>query len=179
MKGYGFLIVTLVWLVSNTTTAQLFLAISAKPTQTDTYFQKINYYGSHQGYFVVTTFLKDSTLYRIDNYQLLNQLQVHGSSPDTLNICVRQGLVQVFYPGGKPYLSGSYKEGTLNGPLLLFYRDGSFKRRELYRAGHLKRSNCYTPQGERCPCSPLYQPPQWNGNPENLRDYLIYTYWDG
>ncbi|WP_461152080.1 hypothetical protein [Spirosoma pulveris] len=172
MKSYGF-IVACIALASLKGIAQSFEAISVKPSHTETYFQRIDYYSAHQRHFVLTTFLKDSTLYRIDNYELLNQLQVHGSSPDTLNISVREGPTRIFYPGERPYLTCGYKQGSLNGLLLLFYPDGLVKRRELYKLGRLKKSDCYTPKGERYPCSPLYQPSQWNGDPKNLQVYLV------
>ena len=76
------------------------------------------------------------------------------------------------HPNGRVYLSCEYKEDKLNGPLIVFYDDGSIKRREFYKLGYLKRSQCFTPEGAEQKCAPFYQPAQFAGQPGDLSDYL-------
>ena len=151
---------------------QPFISISSKPLRDATHHQEYVYYGANKQYFVVSTFVGDKTLYRIDNYEILDRLQVHEPQEDTLNVCVRQGSTKIMYLSGQIYLTCYYKQGVLDGPLLVHYDDGAIKRRDLYKKGYLKESQCYTQQGEPITCSPLFQPPQL-ASADKLKHYLV------
>lgn len=130
------------------------------------YYERITYIGKRKDIFIVDTYLKDSTLYRIDNYKMLDQGLQFGF------YAVRHGPSKVFYGDGKLYLACDYNMNVLNGPFIVYYNDGSIKRRELYKNGNLKRSLCYEPDGQEQACEPFYQTVKFTGNPKDLKTYL-------
>ncbi len=149
--------------------SQLLSQAQVIPVQQHDYFQTLTYYGNQQQYYTLTTYLSDSTLYRIDNFQLVDSLD-HKNRPQ--KVAMPQGPTTIMYPNGKIYLNCNYEQGYLNGPLTLFYSDGSIKRSEMYRQSQLQQSRCYSPQGEEQFCQTLYQAPQFMGDYNELTHYL-------
>lgn len=146
--------------------------ISRMPQRTDTYFQTFTYQGEQRELLTVSTFLIDSTLYRTDTYRLAGPPYAQRIPLDDRLIVLREGVTKIMYPNGQVYLSCLYRANQLDGPFLLYYNDGSFKRRELYKNGSLKQSHCYTPQGTEQPCPALYQPITFNSSYKVLQRYL-------
>lgn len=153
--------------------SQLLSQAQVMPTQQLTYFQQRAYYGQHQQFYTLKTYLPDSTLYRLDNFQLVEAPGHKKHRFPQLKGAVPQGPTTIMYPNGKVYLNCSYEQGDLNGPLTLFYSDGSLKRREVYKQGQLQQSQCYSPRGEKQFCQPLYQAPQFMGDYQELNQYLV------
>ncbi|WP_375446784.1 hypothetical protein [uncultured Fibrella sp.] len=140
------------------------------------YYERITYIGKRKDIFIVDTYLKDSTLYRVDNYKMLDQGLQFGI------YAVRHGPSKLFYGDGKLYLSCDYNMNVLNGPFIVYYNDGAIKRRELYKNGNLKKSLCYDPEGHEQACEPFYQNVKFTGNPKELKTYLeknLQTLFDG
>lgn len=148
---------------------QLLSQAQVIPTPQHAYFQKLTYYGNQQQYYTLTTYLSDSTLYRLDNFQLVDSLDHQNRRQ---KVAIPQGPTTIMYPNGKIYLNCNYEQGNLNGPLTLFYSDGSIKRREIYRQSQLQQSRCYSPQGEEQFCQAFYQAPQFMGDYNELTHYL-------
>lgn len=151
---------------------QLATYICRQPQSTDTYFQTITYQGDQREFCAVSTFLKDSTLYRIDSYRIAGPQYTQTVPLSDQIAATREGSTKIMYPNGQVYLSCLYHYNRLDGPLLLYYSDGALKRRELYRKGALKESHCYTPQGTEQPYRPLYQPILFNGSYKTLTQYI-------
>lgn len=152
--------------------SQLLSQAQVMPIQQPSYFQKRTYYGQQQQFYTLTTYLSDSTLYRLDNFQLVEASEHKKHRLPQLKGAIPQGPTTIMYPNGKVYLTCSYEQGDLNGPLTLFYSDGSLKRLEMYKQGQLQKSQCYSPQGEEQFCQPLYQAPQFMGDYQELNQYL-------
>ncbi|GAB3511959.1 hypothetical protein GCM10027341_52120 [Spirosoma knui] len=136
------------------------------------YDQEINYFGRRNQYFTVRTLLKNGTLYRLDTYTILPKTLSNGFQLDSLSRIVRYGPTKIMYLTGQVYLTCDYKDDLLTGPFMVFYTDGTIKRRDYYRHGHLKKSQCYTPDGSVKACELFYQPAQFIGNTSDLSNYL-------
>ncbi|GAB3550407.1 hypothetical protein GCM10027577_29500 [Spirosoma fluminis] len=136
------------------------------------YNQEISYFGRRDQYFTVRTLQKNGTLYRLDTYTVLPKTLANGFQLDSLSRLVRYGPTKIMYPTGQVYLTCDYKDGLLTGPFMVFYTDGAIKRRDYYRHGHLKKSQCYTPDGSVRACEPFYQPAQFTGSANDLSTYL-------
>ncbi|GAB3790018.1 hypothetical protein GCM10028818_59500 [Spirosoma horti] len=138
------------------------------------YDEEILYFGKHDQYFTVRTYLKNGSLFRFDSYMLQPKTLPNGFQLDSLSRIVRYGPTKIMYPNGKVYISCEYKGNMLQGPFMVLYEDGSVKRREYYRAGTLSRnkSECYTPEGTKQTCAPFYQVAQFQGKPNDLSAYL-------
>ncbi|RYF76776.1 MAG: hypothetical protein EOO39_05175 [Cytophagaceae bacterium] len=133
----------------------------------DKYFEQITYVGKRKDHFIVNTYLKDSTLYRIDNYRYIDQGNLIGV------LAVRHGPSKILYDDGRLYLTCDYNMNVLNGAFIVYNYDGSVKRRELYKSGTLKKSVCYDPDGAEQICEPFYQQIKFMGNEKELTDYLV------
>lgn len=143
------------------------------PTRHDSYFEKLTYLGANQDYYTVSTFLADSTLYRVDTYRLIDKVNPYTSQATTSKVAIHQGQTKILYPTtGQVYLTCDYDHNALHGPLLVYYADGSIKRRELYKYGSLLTSQCYTPQGDKQTCDLLYRKSQFVGKSNQLKRYL-------
>ena len=136
------------------------------------YDEEIMYYGKHNKYFSVRIFQKNGVLFRLDSYMLLPKVLPNGFQLDSLGRIVHHGPTKIMYSSGQVYLSCDYKDGLVNGPFQLFYENGAIKRREYYKAGRVKQSQCYTPTGEEQPCKPFYQTAQFAGDEKLLTNYL-------
>ncbi|HEX9958760.1 MAG TPA: hypothetical protein VGA96_15945 [Fibrella sp.] len=132
----------------------------------DRYFERITYIGKRKDHFIVDTYLADSTLYRIDNYRVVDQGIYLGL------FAVKHGPTKLLYSDGRLYLTCDYNMNVLNGPLVVYYNDGSIKRKELYRNGKLKKSMCYDTAGHELVCDALYQRAEFTGNANEFQDYL-------
>lgn len=170
-KGFVFWVVILLQ-IQSLCRGQLPTYISRTPQHTDTYFQTFSYQGEQRELLTVSTFLTDSTLYRIDTYRIAGPQYAQSVPVDDRLVVLRQGVTKIMYPNGQVYLSCLYRANQLDGPFLLYYNDGTLKRRELYKIGSVKQSHCYTPQGAEQPCQALYQPIMFNGSYRTLQRYL-------
>ncbi|MCY7357961.1 MAG: hypothetical protein LH609_10965 [Rudanella sp.] len=65
---------------------------------------------------------------------------------------IKHGLTRCWYPNGQTYWSSDFKHGDMNGPLLVYYPDGSTKRREYFRMGVSRENTCFNPDGTTHPC---------------------------
>jgi hypothetical protein len=137
-----------------------------------TYFEQVTYLTANHDRYTLRTFLTDSTLYRLDTYQLVDRTNPYTNPPTLQKVAIHQGVTKIMYPTGQVYLSCDYEYGFLNGPLLVYYADGSLKRRELYSNGLARESHCYTSSGSEQPCQPLYQRVQFTAKPAQLQRYL-------
>jgi hypothetical protein len=136
------------------------------------YDQEITYFGKRQQYFTVRTLLKDGTLYRTDSYTLLPKTLANGFQLDSLSRIIRFGPTKIMHLTGQVYLTCDYKDDMLNGPFMTFYNDGAIKRRDYYKNGRLKKSQCYSPEGLPKACEAFFQPAQFAGKADNLSSYL-------
>ncbi|MBO0949006.1 hypothetical protein [Fibrella forsythiae] len=135
------------------------------------YYERIVYLEKKKNKFIVETYLADSTLYSITSFtydkpKFIWQEQIDGQGP------VRNGLTKIMYPGGGLYLSCMYKLDYLNGAFLVFYPNGTIKRRELYQKGNLKKSTCYDAAGGEINCEAFFQLPEFAGDPARLTRYF-------
>ncbi|MEZ0539938.1 toxin-antitoxin system YwqK family antitoxin [Fibrella arboris] len=130
------------------------------------YYEQITYIGKRKDHFIVNTYLKDSTLYRIDNYRYIDQGNLIGA------LAVRHGPSKILYDDGRLYLTCDYNMNVLNGAFIVYYNNGAIKRRELYKNGTRKKSVCYDSDGAEQPCEPFYQQVKFMGNDRELTDYL-------
>ncbi len=154
--------------------AQINLASSIpSANQQVSYFEKITYRGANQNNYTISTFLKDSTLYRTDEYRVIDRVNPYSSQAAVQKVAIHQGQTKVMYPTGQVYLTCDYNLNVLHGPLLVYYADGTLKRRERYKYGSLLESQCYTPQGDKQTCDLLYRTPQFVGKTNQLKRYLI------
>jgi len=134
--------------------------------------EEILYFGKHNQYFTVRTYLKNGSLFRLDSYTLLPKTLPNGFQLDSVSRITRYGPTKIMYPNGKVYISCEYKGNMLHGPFMVLYEDGSIKRREFYRSGTLSKSACYTPDGTKQTCAPFYQLAQFQGKLNDLSAYL-------
>lgn len=130
------------------------------------YYERITYLGKRKNHYIVETYLADSTLYRVDNYKVVDQ-GVHFGL-----VALRHGPTKFLYADGRLYLTCDYNMNELNGPFTVYYNDGAIKRRELYRNGKSKKSVCYDPTGNEQVCEAFYQRAKFVGNPTELNTYL-------
>ncbi len=130
------------------------------------YYERITYLGKRKDHYIVETYLADSTLYRVDNYKVIEQGGYFGS------FAVRHGPTKLLYADGRLYLTCDYNTNELNGPFTVYYADGAIKRRELYRNGKLKKSMCYDTEGNEQGCDAFYQPARFVGSTTELKAYL-------
>lgn len=149
-----------------------YVFISPMPQRTESFFQTFTYQGEQRELLTVSTFLTDSTLYRTDTYRVAGPANAQSLVVSDRLAVTREGATKIMYPNGQVYLSCLYRFDRLDGPFLLYYNDGSLKRRELYKNGSIKQSHCYTPQGTEQPCPALYQPITFNGSYKVLQRYL-------
>ncbi len=136
------------------------------------YDEEIMYFGKRDQYFTVRTLLKNGSLFRLDTYTRLPKMLANGFQLDSLSRIVRHGPTKIMYPNGQVYISCEYKENLLNGPFMVLYEDGTTKRREYYKHGHLSRGECYTQDGVKKACVPFYQAAAFQGKPKELAAYL-------
>ncbi|MBD2703175.1 hypothetical protein IC229_21190 [Spirosoma sp. BT702] len=136
------------------------------------YDEEILYYGKRNDYYSVRIYKKDGTLFRLDSYSLLPKTLPNGLSLDSLSRIIHHGPTKIMYPSGQLYLSCEYKQNLLHGPFMVFYEDGSIKRREFYRSGRLTKSQCFTTEGVQQKCEPYYQAAKFLGKPQDLQTYL-------
>ncbi|UFH52605.1 toxin-antitoxin system YwqK family antitoxin [Spirosoma sp. KNUC1025] len=134
--------------------------------------EEIQYYGKHNEYFTVRILQKNGALFRLDSYKLLPKTLANGFTLDSLSRIVRYGPTKILYRTGQLYITCEYKDDLLQGPFMVFYEDGSIKRREFYKGGRLTQSKCYDLEGEVQRCEPFYQPTQFTGKPKELATYL-------
>lgn len=132
----------------------------------DQYYERITYLGKRKDHYIVETYLADSTLYRVDNYRVVDQGSYFGL------FAVRHGPTKLLYADGRLYLTCDYNMNELNGPFTVYYADGAIKRRELYRNGKLKKSMCYDTVGNEQVCEPFHQRARFVGNTSELQAYL-------
>lgn len=132
----------------------------------DKYYERITYIGKRKDHFIVNTYLKDSTLYRVDNYRVIDQV-------NNINLfAVRHGPTKILYNDGRLYLTCDYNMNVLNGPFIVYFNDGTVKRKELYRGGTLKKGLCYDTSGREKTCEAFYRQVQFMGNTGELKAYL-------
>lgn len=136
------------------------------------YDEEIMYYGKHNEYFTVRIFQKNGTLFRLDSYVLLPKTLPNGFQLDSVSRIIRFGPTKIMYKNGQLYLSCEYKDDLLQGPFMVFYEDGSIKRREYYKFGRITKSQCYDREGEAHRCEPFYQPTKFMGKSSELASYL-------
>ncbi|GAB3717741.1 toxin-antitoxin system YwqK family antitoxin [Spirosoma lituiforme] len=136
------------------------------------YDEEILYFGKHNQYYTVRTYLKNGSLFRLDSYTVGPKMLPNGFQLDSLSRIARYGPTKIMYPNGKVYISCEYKDNMLHGPFMVMYEDGSVKRREYYKVGTLRKSECYTADGTKQPCTPFYQVAQFQGKPTDLSAYL-------
>lgn len=136
------------------------------------YDEEILYFGKHNQYYTVRTYLKNGSLFRLDSYTIGPKTLPNGFQLDSIGRISRYGPTKIMYPNGKVYISCEYKADRLQGPFMVMYEDGSVKRREYYKEGNLRRSECYTPDGTKQTCAPFYQVAQFQGKPNDLAAYL-------
>ena len=136
------------------------------------YDEEIMYYGKRNEYFAVRIFRKNGALFRLDSYKLLPKTLPNGFPLDSLNRIVRYGPTKIMYQTGQLYINCEYKDDLLQGPFMVFYEDGSIKRREYYKFGRVSKSKCYSPEGDVQRCEPFYQPTKFISKPNELAAYL-------
>lgn len=146
MNGY---VLFLLGILSATSAkAQSSSSAPAQPTtQHETYFEQVAYFGADRDHYTLSTFLKDSTLYRVDTYRLIDKADPYDTQAKVKKVAIHQGQTKILYPTGQVYLTCEYDHNVLHGPLHLYHADGSLKRRERYKHGYLTKSQCYTPKG--------------------------------
>lgn len=136
------------------------------------YDEEIMYYGKRNEYFTVRIFRKNGELFRLDSYMMVPKTLPNGFQLDSVSRIVRYGPTKIMYPTGKVYVSCEYKDDLLQGPFMVFYEDGSMKRKEYFKAGRITKSQCYSPEGDSQRCDPFYQPTKFMGKSSELADYL-------
>jgi hypothetical protein len=132
----------------------------------DSYYERITYLGKRKDHYIVETYLADSTLYRVDNYKVVDRGNYYGI------FAVRHGPTKLLYADGRLYLTCDYNMNELNGPFTVYYNDGAIKRRELYRNGKSKKSVCYDTAGNEQVCETFYQRAKFVGNTSELQAYM-------
>ncbi|WP_420148233.1 toxin-antitoxin system YwqK family antitoxin [Spirosoma sp.] len=138
----------------------------------DEYDEEISYYGKRNEYFTVRIFRKSGELFRLDSYKLLPKDLPNGFQLDSISRVVRYGPTKILYRTGQLYITCEYKDDLLQGPFMVFYEDGSIKRREFYKYGRITQSKCYDLEGEVHKCEPFYQPTKFISKRDDLATYL-------
>ncbi|GAB3697588.1 hypothetical protein GCM10027592_21870 [Spirosoma flavus] len=136
------------------------------------YDEEILYYGKHKDYYSVRIYQKNGALFRLDSYSLLPKTMPNGLPLDSLSRVIHHGPTKIMYPSGQLYLSCEYKQNLLHGPFMVFYEDGSIKRREFYKGGRLTKSQCFTSDGVQQKCEPYYKAAKFLGKTQDLQSYL-------
>jgi hypothetical protein len=86
---------------------------------------------------------------------------------------IKHGLTRCWYPNGQTYWSSDFKHGYMNGPLLVYYPDGSPKRRGYFRSGFSRKSTCFDPDGTVHPCDAFAQPAKLPGTEKEFVTALM------
>ncbi len=86
---------------------------------------------------------------------------------------IKHGLTRCWYPNGQTYWSSDFKHGDMNGPLLVYYPDGSTKRREYFRRGISRENTCFNPLGATHPCEAFAKPASFLGTQTDFLAVLM------
>ncbi|GAA4402664.1 hypothetical protein GCM10023187_17970 [Nibrella viscosa] len=85
---------------------------------------------------------------------------------------IRHGQTRYWYKTGQLQLACDFKRNRINGPLAAYHEDGSPKRREQYRNGELRTSQCFSPDGQARPCQPLLTTVDFPGGQKPFVEFL-------
>lgn len=86
---------------------------------------------------------------------------------------IKHGLTRCWYPNGQTYWSSDFKYGDMNGPLLVYYPDGSTKRREYFRLGFSRENICFDPEGAVYACDAFAKPSSFSGTEKEFLTALM------
>lgn len=86
---------------------------------------------------------------------------------------IKHGLTRCWYPNGQTYWSSDFKHGDMNGPLLVYYPDGSPKRRDYFRMGVSRKNTCFDLQGAIYPCDAFAKPASFLGTQTDFLAVLM------
>jgi len=142
---------TLIALVTAHTDAQ---KTPVKPLQErrvhDTYVEEITYTDKRREVAIVRTFTPSGERITEEQYESFNQ-------------GIKHGLTRCWYPNGQLYWSSNFKHGETHGPLLVYYSDGSLKRREYFKNEVSYKRECFDPTGEVQTCEAFAKPAGFTG----------------
>ena len=86
---------------------------------------------------------------------------------------IKHGLTRCWYPNGQTYWWSDFKHGDMNGPLLVYYPDGSPKRRDYFRMGVSRKNTCFDLQGAVYPCDAFAKPASFLGTETDFLAVLM------
>ncbi|WP_170170388.1 energy transducer TonB [Hymenobacter perfusus] len=82
------------------------------------------------------------------------------------------GVVQAWYPTGRPHWQLTYRQGQRHGALRAWYPSGRLLRTETYRAGLRRTGRCYTRTGRDTTWFAFERPARFVGGEKALRQWL-------
>jgi antitoxin component YwqK of YwqJK toxin-antitoxin module len=85
---------------------------------------------------------------------------------------LREGTAKGFYDDGTPYWTANYKDDILHGPFMVWYKDGSIRRKEFYKRAYRKEKKCFDQNGDEVPFFEFQTQPQYPGGEYALQTYL-------
>ncbi|MDQ2770277.1 MAG: energy transducer TonB [Bacteroidota bacterium] len=74
----------------------------------------------------------------------------------------RHGLQTSWYENGQQHTKEDFRLGRRDGELLVYYPDGTLRRRELVAGGQPGKGECFGPDGQPVAYFPYFQPPVYS-----------------
>ncbi|WP_266365186.1 toxin-antitoxin system YwqK family antitoxin [Tellurirhabdus rosea] len=133
------------------------------------YYQEITYHDSKNRVATIRSYYYDGVIFAEDHYVVRPTYENFSANDAQL---VRHGSSRIWHRNGQVYVIGDYKDNQLNGPFQVFYESGALKRREFYRLGRVRKSTCFTEDGEKKTCEPFYQDASFPGGKNEMVAYL-------
>lgn len=85
----------------------------------------------------------------------------------------RNGLAQYYYETGELHYTFDYIFDNLHGYFVVYYKNGTLKRKEKYFNNKLKEKACYSQEGEKVKYYPFEVAAEFKGGIEAVRKFLI------
>ncbi|MET4107058.1 TonB family protein [Hymenobacter sp. UYP22] len=132
----------------------------------------------------ITTYQPNGCRMHQEQYSQLRAGQRHGFSTEWNAATGRrvarypyqhgklQGIVQAWYPSGRPHWQLAYQNSQRHGALRAWYPSGRLMRLETYRNGQPTTSRCYTRAGRDTAWFAFERPAQFVGGDQALRTWL-------
>jgi len=132
----------------------------------------------------ITTYQPNGQRLHQERYSQLRAGQRHGFSIEWNATTGRQvacypysqgrlhGMVQAWYPNGRPRWQLAYRQGQRHGALRAWYPNGRTMRTETYRAGVRRTGHCYTRSGRDTTWFAFERPARFVGGDKALRQWF-------
>lgn len=85
---------------------------------------------------------------------------------------VYHGKYLRWYTDGQLYTDFDYKEGLLEGKVLMYWNNGQLKRNQVYEKDIPISGSCFDSLGNTIVCNPLYDSPMFKGGISEMHKFL-------